>query len=87
MPGLGPKRAALLCRELNIHNLPQLHRALLDGRVRQVPGFGSKLESLLLQVLEAPKAVKRTKLVVAKSYVVPLMAYLKQAPGVARPIT
>jgi DNA polymerase (family 10) len=40
LPGLGPKRVRTLCRDLDVRDLRQLHRAVLDGRVRALPGFG-----------------------------------------------
>lgn len=83
LPGLGPKRARALYQELGIHTLEELHRALLDGRVRHVHGFGSKTEKLLLQAVEAkPKTAGRIKFATAEAYVTPLLAYLRQAPGV-----
>ena len=51
LPGLGPKRVKTLCQELDIHNLEQLHRALLDGRVRRLPGFGATSEAKLRKAL------------------------------------
>jgi DNA polymerase (family X) len=82
LPGLGPKRVKLLCHELGIHTLEQFHRALLDGRVRKLAGFGAATESRLLQALEAhKKAPQRLKLALAESYVAPLLAWLRGAPG------
>jgi DNA polymerase (family X) len=82
LPGLGPKRVKLLCHELGIHTLEQFHRALLDGRVRKLAGFGGATETRLLQALEAhKKALQRLKLALAESYVVPLLAWLRGAPG------
>ena len=83
LPGLGPKRVRALYQDLGVHTLEQLHRALLDGRVRQLAGFGEKIEKLLLQAVETkPKAAGRLKLATAESYVTPLLAYLRKAPGV-----
>jgi DNA polymerase (family 10) len=42
IPGLGPKRVALLHRQLGIDTLEQLHRAALDGRIRTLRGFSEK---------------------------------------------
>ncbi|HUZ75394.1 MAG TPA: DNA polymerase/3'-5' exonuclease PolX [Stellaceae bacterium] len=84
LPGLGPKRVRALCDELEVRTLEQLHRAVLDGRVRELPGFGAGIEGKLRDALEAhaeaPPA--RLKLALAESYVEPLLAHLRGAPGV-----
>jgi len=83
LPGLGPKRVKTLYHELDIHNLEQLQRALLDGRVRALPGFGTTTEVKLRQALEARVATPaRLKLALAESYVEPLLAWLRAAPDV-----
>lgn len=83
LPGLGPKRVNTLCQELDVHALEQLHRAVLDGRVRDLPGFGAVTEERLRQALEAhAKAPPRLKLALAESYVEPLLAWLRGAPQV-----
>jgi DNA polymerase (family 10) len=83
LPGLGPKRVKSLCHDLDIHNLEQLHRALLDGRVSALPGFGATTEAKLKQAIEARVAApSRLKLALAESYVEPLLAWLRGAPGV-----
>lgn len=82
LPGLGPKRVRILCRELDIRTVEQLHRALLDGRVRSLPGFGASIEAKLLNALQARTAAPaRLKLALAESYVEPLLAWLRGAPG------
>lgn len=83
LPGLGPKRVRVLCHELDIHNLEQLHRALLDGRVRALPGFGATIETKLRHALDARTAAPgRLKLALAESYVEPLLTWLREGPGV-----
>ena len=83
LPGLGPKRVKVLCHDLDIHTLEQLHRALLDGRVRDLPGFGATTEAKLKQAIEARVAApSRLKLAIAESYVEPLLAWLRGAPEV-----
>jgi len=82
-PGLGPKRVNALCHELDIQTLAQLHRAVLDGRVRALPGFGAVIEERLRQALETrAKTPTRWKLAVAESYVEPLLAWLRGASQV-----
>ncbi|MDE2230269.1 MAG: DNA polymerase/3'-5' exonuclease PolX [Alphaproteobacteria bacterium] len=81
LPGLGPKRVKTLYHELDVHTLEQLHRALLDGRIRALPGFGSITEERLRQALETHAAApSRLKLALAESYVEPLLAWLRDTP-------
>ncbi len=88
LPGLGPKRVKAIVHDLDVHNLEQLHRAILDGRLRELRGFGPAAESRLLQALQTRKgSPQRLKLALAESYVTPLIAYLKAAPGVETAIT
>ncbi len=83
LPGLGPKRVKQLHDELHIENPRQLHRAIKDGRLRELRGFGEKLEKQLLQALqEKPATGGRTKLATAAQYAEPLVAYVRTLPGV-----
>jgi len=86
--GLGPKRVKTLCDELDIHTIEQLRRAVIDGRVHDLPGFGPGTEEKLRQALEkrAKAPPSRWRLVVAESYVEPLLAYLRSAPSVGKVI-
>ena len=88
LPNLGPKRVRTLCEELEIRTLEQLHRAVLDGRVRELPGFGPGMEKKLRDALEAyAKAPpSRLKLALAETYVEPLLAYLRGIEGVEKVI-
>ncbi len=52
VPGLGPKRAAILHRELKIDTLDQLREACQQHRVRDLKGFGEKTETTILQGLD-----------------------------------
>lgn len=61
VPGLGPKRAATLYRELGIATLDQLREACESHRISQLKGFGAKTESSILNGLEiAAQADVRT---------------------------
>jgi DNA polymerase (family X) len=83
LPGLGPRRVNILCRELGISTIEQLHRAVLDGRIRAVAGFGPVIEANLKRALESrPKTLGRWKRALTEGFVGPLIAYLRRAPGV-----
>ncbi len=84
LPGLGPRRVHALYHDLDIHTLEQLHRAILDGRVRQLPGFGERLEQRLLEALARQETSHRFRLATAARYATALQAYLEQGTGVGR---
>lgn len=48
IPGLGPKKAAVLFKELSIATLDQLRAACEAHRVRELKGFGAKTEETIL---------------------------------------
>jgi DNA polymerase (family X) len=49
IPGLGPKRAAMIWKALNITTFAELEAAAKEGRLRDLPGMGSKSESAILE--------------------------------------
>jgi DNA polymerase (family 10) len=52
LPGLGPKRARLLHRELGIEDLEQLRAAALAQKLRDVRGLGPRFEANVLAALQ-----------------------------------
>ncbi|HEX8962216.1 MAG TPA: DNA polymerase/3'-5' exonuclease PolX [Rhodocyclaceae bacterium] len=85
IPGLGPARVRVLWHVLGVETLDQLRQAALEGRVRQVPGFGEKTEQKILTAVEAHLSkAKRFKLAVALQYVDALLGHLRAVPGVDR---
>src|SRR5262245_37431425 len=49
IPGLGPKKAAALHKQLGILTLEQLKTACDEHKVRELKGFGEKTEQIILQ--------------------------------------
>ncbi len=85
IPGLGPKRVRALYEDLDVQSLEQLLRAARDGRIRELPGFGKKTESRIVEAAQAQLSkVRRFKLAVAAQYAEPLIAYLRAMPGVGK---
>ena len=79
IPGLGPKRVSTLYHELDVQTPQQLLRAIKDGRLRQLHGFGEKSEQNLLDMLKAHAGQERRfKLAVAAQYANSLVAYLRE---------
>lgn len=54
VPGVGPKTALRLYRELNIHDRNALGDAARTGQIRSLKGLGQKLETRILEALAAP---------------------------------
>jgi DNA polymerase (family X) len=52
LPGLGPKRVQTLYRQLDISTPEHLYAAASEGRIRQLPGFGAKMEAAILEALK-----------------------------------
>jgi DNA polymerase (family 10) len=52
LPGLGPKRARLLHKQLRIDSLESLREAALAGKLRAVKGLGPKFEASVIAALE-----------------------------------
>lgn len=88
IPGLGPKRARVLCDTLGIRSLAGLARAARTGRIRTVPGFGAKTEERILRELTAHGTgditERRVLRAVAAQYGEALLTYLRHTPGVRR---
>jgi DNA polymerase (family 10) len=49
IPGMGPKKAAVLHKELGIKTLDELKAACDEGRVSKLKGFGKKTEEMILK--------------------------------------
>ncbi|MFO1023106.1 MAG: DNA polymerase/3'-5' exonuclease PolX [Planctomycetales bacterium] len=79
IPGLGPKKAALLHKELNITSLDELRQACEQHQVKELKGFGEKTEKLILEGLsQAETSGQRVFLAEALPQVEELAAALGQ---------
>jgi len=78
VPGLGPKRAAILWRELHVTNLEELQGAVDSGRLRRVKGFGEKSEENIRRGLRMIAESAR-KFLIARAYPLAqgIVVYLK----------
>ncbi len=83
VPGMGPKKAAMLHEQLGIESLEDLRQACLDHRVRGLKGFGAKTEEALLAGIDlASKATERMRWADADEVVHSLVAHLGELPAV-----
>lgn len=82
---LGPKRAGVLYKELGITSLEQLKQAAQEQRIRQVKGFGPKLEQSILEDIEQAQQYQRRYLwIEAGQMVLPLVEYMRAYERVQR---
>lgn len=83
VPGLGPKRAAMLWHELDVETPAQLVAAARAGRIRELPGCGARTEANILQAVEAHLSQsRRIPRDAAWRQAEPLLAWLGAARGV-----
>ncbi len=85
IPGLGPKRVKLLHDSLKLDSVEALRRSAGAGRIRELPGFGAKIESRIVEALAARKAApQRFKLAIAAQYAGALETWLGRVRGVRK---
>jgi DNA polymerase (family 10) len=80
VPGLGPKRAMQLSRELGIATVSDLEAAVSEGKLRNIAGFGPKSEERILRGL-AVMTHDRVLLNVALSTATDIVGALRDAAG------
>jgi DNA polymerase (family X) len=84
VPGIGPRTALLLARDLGLITLEDLEKAVTDGRVAALPRMGEKTaQNILLhiQALRRKKSEKRITLDAALAAAGSLMEGLQAVPG------
>ena len=83
VPGLGPKKIALIWKELGITSLQELTAAAREGKLRSVPGMGAKSEALIVKGIESlARRTGRIPLGRAWPLAQQIVAALKKVPGV-----
>jgi DNA polymerase (family X) len=58
IPGLGPKKAAALNKELGVKSLDDVKKAAEAGKIRELKGFGAKTEKTILDGLAIASAAE-----------------------------
>jgi DNA polymerase (family X) len=85
LPGLGPKKARRVFDELQIGSVDELEAAAKEGRIAALPGFGAKSqEKILAGIADYRQQGSRFLLNEAERSVEPLLAYLRETPGIER---
>jgi DNA polymerase (family X) len=83
VPGLGPKKIALIWKELGITTLAEVEQAAREGKLRNLAGMGAKSEEYILTGIEAlGRRSGRIPLGRAFPLAQEIIAALKKIPGV-----
>ncbi|MBI2148430.1 DNA polymerase/3'-5' exonuclease PolX [Candidatus Woesearchaeota archaeon] len=57
--GLGPKRIGILYKKLKIKNIKELEEAAKKGKIKNISGFGPKVEENIIKAIEFSKTSKQ----------------------------
>lgn len=83
IPGIGPKTAGRLCKELGIGSIDELEKAIGAGRVAALPRLGEKTAEKLLSSIKAVRQRdQRTPIGYAWPIARELLSVLRQLPGI-----
>ncbi|MCC6300669.1 MAG: DNA polymerase/3'-5' exonuclease PolX [Anaerolineales bacterium] len=84
VPGLGPKKIAMIWKTLGITSLSQLESAAKGGKLRDLPGMGAKSETAILEGLASlARRTGRISIGRALPLANEIIAALKRVKGVA----
>lgn len=85
IPGIGPRTAFKLTKELGIKDINGLKRAAESGKIRDLEGFGAESEAdILKSIKEVKERSGRMLLPYATSIAEDVVSWLKKSPSVAR---
>jgi len=83
VPGMGPKKIALIWKELGITELSELEKAAKDGKLRDLPGMGEKSEQQIIEgIASLARRSGRIPLGRAWPLAQEIIATLKEVDGV-----
>jgi DNA polymerase (family 10) len=84
IPDLGPKRVKILYDKLKIRSISDLKKAIKQGKIAKLEGFGEKTQEKIASALKKFKTgeKKRLKLVDAEKIADSLVKFLKKIDGV-----
>ncbi|MEC8410251.1 MAG: DNA polymerase/3'-5' exonuclease PolX [Planctomycetota bacterium] len=83
VPGMGPKKAAVLYKELDVQSLEDLAEACRNDKVKNLKGFGAKTQQAILDGIQiAAAANERIYWATADELVQRLRAHLKKCEAI-----
>jgi DNA polymerase (family 10) len=86
IPGLGPKRVKALYDKMGITNLEDLKKAGEERKIKELKGFGEKIERMILEEIGREKKEARIKLNVAEEVARDIVSYLMKVEDVKEAI-
>ncbi|WP_439155962.1 DNA polymerase/3'-5' exonuclease PolX [Yoonia sp.] len=85
IPGIGPKRAQMLFKQLDFRSIDDLRTAAQEGRIAEIEGFGEKTEAKIRDELEkGDMTERRFRLDVAEDFAEPLLQWIREIDGVEK---
>ncbi|MBI2815376.1 MAG: DNA polymerase/3'-5' exonuclease PolX [Acidobacteria bacterium] len=85
LQGLGPKGVEVLLTHFRVQSLDDLERLCKEGKLRELPRMGEKLEQKLLKSIEAYRRITGRYLIsVADELATETQQYLLRGPGVQK---
>jgi len=85
VPGIGPKLAMRLYRELGIRSVDELERAAKEGRIRQMKRMGVRAEQKILKGIQIYRMQSgRVPLFKVRPMVLEMVEFLKEKTGIER---
>ncbi len=83
VPGLGPKKVALIWKQLDITTLSELEKAARAGKLQDLPGMGKKSEEQILAGIES-LARRSGRIPIGRAYPLArqIIAAMEKIPGV-----
>lgn len=83
VPGVGPKKASVMFKELGVKDIAGLEKAAKEERLQGLPGFGEKTERKILKGIEGLREfADRFKLSVARQQADAFVEMISKIPGV-----
>jgi len=67
VPGIGPRTALLVARELGVSTIEELQQAAVEGRLSSLPGVGEKTAQRILRHARALTAAQETRIPLAEA--------------------
>jgi DNA polymerase (family 10) len=83
IPGMGPKKIALIWKQLDITSMADLEKAVREGKVRHLPGMGEKSEAQILAGIESLSR-RSGRIPIGQAFPLAnrIIAALRKVPGV-----
>ena len=90
LQSLGPKKVAFLWSHFKAGTVPEIEKLALEGKLRDLPGFGEKSEQTILKAAQQFKNLSgsgRVRLNVAQDEAQKLVAYIEKAGSSVESVT